>query len=482
MRARRAKWSVVVGAALGTLVVVGVPLGCTSAGPREKRRRTPPVAPKATNKVTTKATTKPPVTADREESRAPRVADAPAAAPVATAPRVAPCAHPARLKLGIAEWHKRYDALDKRTYDGMGYVNKGGAYSMWMGWNENRILSSYLVMYDVTRETRYLDKVVRHVDVLLRRVQDANGDGLSLWLEKEGQEARCDYETSQIGAPIARFARVVHETPGLHAAYLAKAKEYARFVDENVVASFETFYGQKWGEFTDGRGILYSEHTDKKTGERVKMSRHNNQFASKAEIYLDLGVMLDNETYRDRATKMAKFLKGGMQLVDAGEGREAYHWHYHTKGGEWDTWAPNKWCHEGPEDIGHANTEIGFMVQAHKELGVFDETDIRRFVGTALFLQWNGDEDEPLLHQYMERGKTYNSTGLLWDYVALAQFDGRLLRIFETIVDRVYQKPDHYLHLGLRGDAHKAEPAGIMLAVARLIEAGTVNEKALAER
>lgn len=385
--------------------------------------------------------------------------------------------NPARLTLGRQTWRKRYDELDKRTYGGMGYVNKRGNYSMWLGWNENRLLASYLVMYGVTEDTRYLDSAVKHIDVVLSRATDANGDGLKLWLEKEGQEARCDYETSQIADPIAYFARVVHDDPELKRAYGAKARSYASFINGNVVPSFEKFYGQRWGEFRDGRGILYSVHTDKKTGRKVKMSRHNNQYASKARIYLDLGVVLGKRRYLDRGTKMARFLKGGMVLENAGTGREAYHWHYHTIGGEWDTWTASKWCADGPEDIGHANTEIGFMVKAHREVGVFDETDIRRFVGTVLFLQWNGDEKDPYLNQYMERGNNHNATGQIWDYVALAQFDGRLLGIFETILDNVYRKRDCYVHL--RGDARAAEPAGVLLGIARLLEAAEANEAAL---
>jgi hypothetical protein len=391
----------------------------------------------------------------------------------------APCQNPRKLRLGAKEWMERYAKQDQKIYAGRGYTGKPGNHGMWWGWNENRVLSSYLVMYGVTGDAKYLDQAASHIDVMLPAAKDVNGDGIKLWLDGKGNEEPCDYNSSQIGEPIAHFARIVLTDEKLKARYGDKAAAYAKFVDENVVASFEKFYGQKWGEFTDGAGVFYSEDKDWQTKQPGKCSRHHNQYASKARIYLDLGAALNKPEYTERGTKMAKFFKRSMVLKNKDTDKEAYSWNYHTIGGEWDAIAPSKWCADGPEDIGHANTEIGFLVKAHRETGVFDATDLKRFVGTVLFLQWNGDEQEPLLNQYMQPGKDYNATGEIWDVVALAQFDGRLLGLFETIADKIYQQPDHYKEQ--KGDARPAEPAGILLALARLLEAAKVNEAALAK-
>ena len=389
--------------------------------------------------------------------------------------QASPCVNPGKLEKGLEYWKQQYEKLDQDTYGGKGYTGKTGDLGMWFGWNENRVLMSYLVLFETLGEAKRLDQSVEHIDAMLAKAVDLDHDGFRGWPSQDGKEERCSYNESQAVEPIARFARIVHERPELHAKYLEKAKVYTAYVEQHVVAKWEKGFGLVFREFKDGTGVFSSEEK----GHTV--SRPHNQYASKMKILLDLYAIQGSRQYLERAEKSARYFKRCLTLVDG----QAYHWDYHTCAGEWDYEWPKlgtpggSWMNGGPEDFSHANTEIGFVVRLNREGRVLDAADMARFAGSLLHLMWNGDEKDPRFNEYIEKGNKHYDTGLIWEWVGLASYDGRLLPLFEKVLGNVLQDREYYKQQ-VQGKpvAHKAENGGIMLGIARLIEAARVNAAA----
>ncbi|MDF2671128.1 MAG: hypothetical protein K0R67_3434, partial [Paenibacillus sp.] len=74
-------------------------------------------------------------------------------------------------------WFDRYKAWDNR-HGGEFYSRVDSAD---LGWQENYVLRSYMNMYEVTKDTGWLDKLVTHADTIMDKASDPDGDGYSGW-------------------------------------------------------------------------------------------------------------------------------------------------------------------------------------------------------------------------------------------------------------------------------------------------------------
>lgn len=75
------------------------------------------------------------------------------------------------------EWHDDYVAFESAN---------GGTYyttddSALLGWQESYMLQSYLNMYEMTRDTGWLDKFATHADTAVGNADDTDGDGYLGW-------------------------------------------------------------------------------------------------------------------------------------------------------------------------------------------------------------------------------------------------------------------------------------------------------------
>lgn len=74
-------------------------------------------------------------------------------------------------------WYDKYVAMDAAVGDDL-YQSGDSAT---LGWGESYILQSYLDVYRVSGDTRWLDKIVTHVDGMVATADDDDGDGYLGW-------------------------------------------------------------------------------------------------------------------------------------------------------------------------------------------------------------------------------------------------------------------------------------------------------------
>ena len=74
-------------------------------------------------------------------------------------------------------WYDNYVAMDAAV-GGSSYGNRDSAS---LAWGESYILNSYLDVYQLTRDTQWLDKLVTHVDQIIANADDEDNDGYLGW-------------------------------------------------------------------------------------------------------------------------------------------------------------------------------------------------------------------------------------------------------------------------------------------------------------
>jgi hypothetical protein len=83
-----------------------------------------------------------------------------------------------------------YRAWDAANRDGIGLSDRttsGG-----LGWGESSFLRSYMLCYQVTRDTYWLDKVIDHFDRMIGNLSDPDGDGFLAWSDTDYSVALVD--------------------------------------------------------------------------------------------------------------------------------------------------------------------------------------------------------------------------------------------------------------------------------------------------
>ncbi len=81
--------------------------------------------------------------------------------------------------LDVAEWAAKFKDYDNSINEGRGHSES--ADSGRLAWGEAAILHNYVMMYEATKDTYWLDKIVEHVDRFLPLMDDFNGDGYLGW-------------------------------------------------------------------------------------------------------------------------------------------------------------------------------------------------------------------------------------------------------------------------------------------------------------
>ncbi len=77
-------------------------------------------------------------------------------------------------------WFERFKEHDKALSSGNGHIYDV-ARNDYLTWGESYILNSYLIAYEITKDTYWLDKFVTHSAVVISRMEDVDGDGYLGW-------------------------------------------------------------------------------------------------------------------------------------------------------------------------------------------------------------------------------------------------------------------------------------------------------------
>ncbi|HHW08546.1 MAG TPA: hypothetical protein GXX29_01075 [Firmicutes bacterium] len=258
-------------------------------------------------------------------------------------------------------------------------------------WGMGPALSSLVRMYETTKDTKYLERLVRSARIMLQRRDDRLNQvdyrGLSLpawgtthYSQVPGQHYVWAVHTGMITYPMARFVRLVYEDTALQPQFKEAAEELLQAVKLAVAVHDEDFITGP-GE---GEGYYTLADAAKKVGISVSTAPFNQQNAL-GRTLLELYLITGEDIYKDKVTRLAMFMRNRLYAMPDG----TYTWMYHLP--------PFKL--EGPvilserdaarvvpntEDVSHAGINVDFIVEAYKAGIVFTADDIKALVQTVL--------------------------------------------------------------------------------------------------
>jgi hypothetical protein len=266
--------------------------------------------------------------------------------------------------------------------------------------------------------------------------------------------------TGQITYPAAGFARLVYQTPDLHAKYKKKADAYIVAIEEALAVSDEEWRedektGEGWYVWAKGSPAAFD-------GAELP----HNQYLAIARTMIHLATVApappNREKYKSRATKMARTFKNDLTLGENG----AYTWPYFwSKGWGYKGWKesdgvseyqpmmvhPKIGGHKNIEDTSHAHLDVDFARLAFEnDLGVFDETDLERFANTFTrnVLTTNKSGGPTTFANVDGTGAKGSADTIAAGWIPLAKWDDRIFTSVRGIyANREMPKPDRAVAL-----------------------------------
>ena len=258
-------------------------------------------------------------------------------------------------------------------------------------WSEPAILEALMNVWTRTRDVRLLDEVAHHADIILDgrssvrgTVDVLRGMPVAAW-PTDGYNCGHYYahavHSGVIAHPIAWFARVVLEDPGIAPHHVARAERYVVAADAALAVHNDQFSNN--GD--EGRyrvptniGTLSNcpDNTSFNTlgGEPLPYNQMLGPGRAHLEIAraMDAQMAGDGNHHRDRAARLARYFRSALERSG-----DMYLWEYVLNGRR--------------EDTAHAALVIRFVVEAYEAGLVFDDTHLSRFVETFQFLSADMD-------------------------------------------------------------------------------------------
>jgi hypothetical protein len=296
-----------------------------------------------------------------------------------------------------------------------------------MAWGDSYTLMSYVAMYEGTGDTVHLDRLVKHFDLALS-VRDAKTGKRDEYRNKvmpswgtggysQGKWTAWLVHTGMLTYPAASFVRHVSENAKLQPKYKAKADEYLAVLEEIVAA-----YDDEWKDGpAEGEGYYESKPI---VGKPLPLNQQN----ALGRTLVQLAAVTKKPQYRDKATKLARYFKNRLRLMDNG----AYAWEY---------WGAK----EGKgEDISHAAINADFAALCYRNNIVFTRDDMTKLAAT--FTKNIIKPDGTFAATVAGSGTVGELRGQLGRWLNLCEFDRR---IYDAVLKDLRENPSHRTLKGL---------------------------------
>lgn len=272
-----------------------------------------------------------------------------------------------------------------------------------IAWGESYQLDALAEMFAATRDPKYAELIVKLSDWMAKSRDDRQSlrdefrdRVVAAWGStnySKGKRYVWAVHTGMIVAPMARFAAVVRSDPMLKARWDQEAERLLKIAGE-AVAAHDADYREGPGA---DEGYLYSLFLKK----NLPLNMQN----ALARAWLAIDDATGTPKYRERATRLAQFLKNRLRPMDDG----AYVWAY---------WPPLEGPAESYEDISHAAINVDFMVRCYEHNLVFRSEDLARLEKTLLTRVLVADDRISDTVGGGEKFNTYRSAGLRWSRLA----------------------------------------------------------------
>jgi hypothetical protein len=308
-------------------------------------------------------------------------------------------AQPSAEKLSRTALIERFTAFDLALNKGEGYSSLDNAEGK-LAWGESYLMESYLVMYEATRDKKWLEKFVVHAQRVVNNTDKARGikdyKGRSevgwsslIYSPQYGWKKGDKIESSTVNkpwimfwghsgmiiCPFVKFAIIVQSHPEL-SGYAKQASSLVKVAEEAV-----TVFDKDWRfDASSGEGYFVAEKDEPARGNlRQPLDRD----LAMGRVYVGLCKLGKGQKYCERAKALATLLKNRLMLKD---GR--YVWNI---------------LGTTPEDISHGAIDIAFAYDAfdagieftRNDMSLFSQTLIKAFNGSqfAKFVDGTGDDD-----------------------------------------------------------------------------------------
>jgi hypothetical protein len=287
-------------------------------------------------------------------------------------------AQPATEKLTRPILSERFIAFDMAINKGEGYSTYDNAEGK-LAWAESYLMESYLVMYEATKDKKWLDKFVAHAQRVVnnsdkaRGIKDYRGRSVVGWSSliyspqygwKKGDKIEPSTankpwimfwgHTGMISYPFVRFAIIVQGDPWL-SGYTEQAVSLVKAAEEAVAV-----FDKEWRfDASSGEGYFITEKDDPVNGNlRQPLERD----LAMGRVYIGLCRLGKGQKYCERAKALATMFKNRLKVEN-----ERYVWNA-----------------SGPhvEDISHGSTDVAFACDAYDANIVFTKKDMLLFSRT----------------------------------------------------------------------------------------------------
>jgi hypothetical protein len=232
----------------------------------------------------------------------------------------------------------------------------------WLAWGESYRLMAYVAMYESSGDIAYLKRAVERIDEVLKMRDDKRaikdeirGKVVPAWSSiryTKGKAYAWIGQAGMITYPVARCAYLLMGDQRPDKSLRAKAVSYVRAIEETVLA-----YDTSWREDKEkAEGWYYSDYVRR----RLPFSHQN----ALGRTLVTLWLVTQKQAYREKAEKLARFLKNRLKQKD--------------KGYLWSHW-PDR---QDAEDISHAAINVDFAFVCYRANLIFKKEDLMRFSET----------------------------------------------------------------------------------------------------
>lgn len=304
-------------------------------------------------------------------------------------------------------WYDKFVAYDN-AYGDNSYTSTSTAT---LAWGESYMLRSYVKMWELTKNTAWLDKLTTHVDVIIANATDLGGDGYLDWgTTKYGDGGKYPYlvHDGMIALPIAQFVRLVHQYPTTLSAYATKAAAYRTFIETHVVPKWEdpnSYMGNCWVLYSSSTGYYKQPAFNAFPGQNYTQLPYN-MMGPYAEMLWTMYDVNGNSFYNTRANQMAQNFKNA--LVTNGS---AYKWKY-------------AFVLPQIEDTSHGNLDVGMARESFNRAGTISGTHIAKISYAFTGIMWNQSVSAPLVKDNVDgTGTSYVYTKYIGDWIPMTQFN-----------------------------------------------------------
>jgi|SRR5579862_18013 len=278
--------------------------------------------------------------------------------------------------LTLAHLVNRYDIIERQAVDlsqWKSHNNDSGS----LAWNTSYLLNSYLGMYEVSSDHKYLDRFVTLADAILdvtdkkRGMADYKGRKQTGWgsVAYSGDRARVVWlaHSGMITYPLLRFALDVKQH-SIHSTYSHNAESYVK-VSEAALKEFDNEWRYD-SDSQEGHYVFEKDQPDYQSSAGAEVPVPFNMQLAAGRSFIVLWKLTHKTAYFAKARALAKHFKDHVQVDESG----AYMWTY------WYDRALSRSA--SSEDASHGAIDVDFAVLAAQNGIIFDKSDLNRFLGS----------------------------------------------------------------------------------------------------